>query len=206
MKMKKRFAWIPALCLAVPMALAGADGGEAKTAPDPIPQKELRTLLKENSSFVAPAAELIYSMGAEEREQLRDLFQRDRDAARKFLLDKLEARQILRRQELKEISDLARQARESKDETEKERLRTKLRTLLAKQFQRTSDDIALRIRMQEQRLAEVRRVYEERQAKSDQAIDAALEKLTQKRVVSEKKKNKKKDAPETPATPEVQTK
>lgn len=172
----KQFSWVLAACLAVPFMAAGADG-EAEA----IPPKELRDLLKEDNSAAGPAGEIIFSMSPEEKTKLRELFQTDRDAARKMILDRLEENKQKRMEANRKIREVARQYRESGDAAEKETLRAELRKLLAEQFERTSAEIAVRLKMQETRLAAVRKAYEARQANSGQMIDAQLEKLTQPR-------------------------
>lgn len=172
----KQFSWVLAACLAVPFMAAGADG-EAEA----IPPKELRDLLKEDNSAAGPAGEIIFSMSPEEKTKLRELFQTDRDAARKMILDRLEENKQKRMEANRKIREVAKQYRESGDAAEKETLRAELRKLLAEQFERTSAEIAVRLKMQETRLAAVRKAYEARQANSGQMIDAQLEKLTQPR-------------------------
>lgn len=172
----KRFSWILAACLAMPFMAPGADG-EAET----IPPKELRDLLKEDNSVVGPAGEIIFSMSPEEKAKLRELFQTDRDAARKMILDRLEENKQKRQEANRKIREVVRLYRESGDAAEKETLRAELRKLLAEQFERTSAEIAVRLKVQEARLAAVRKAYEARQANSGQMIDEQLEKLTQPR-------------------------
>lgn len=172
----KQFSWILAACLAVPFMAAGADG-EAEA----IPPKELRDLFKNDNSAAGPAGEIIFSMSPEEKAKLRELFQTDRDAARKMILDRLEENKQKRMEANRKIREVAKQCRESGDAAEKEALRAELRKLLAEQFERTSAEIAVRLKMQETRLAAVRKAYEARQANSGQMIDEQLENLTQPR-------------------------
>lgn len=192
----KRFSWVLAACLAVPFMAAAADG-EAET----IPPKELRDLLKDDNSVIGPAGEIIFSMSAEEKAKLRELSQSDRDAARKMILDKLEENKQKRMEANRKIRDVAKQCRESGDAAEKEALRAELRKQLGEQFERTSAEIAVRLKIQEARLAAVRKAYEARRANSAQMIDEQLEKLTQprKQQSGEGKKQDKKQQRETPA-------
>ncbi len=172
----KRFSWILVVCLAVPFMAPAADE-ESET----IPQKELRDLLKGDNNVAGPAGEVIFSMTPEEKTKLRELSQTDRDAARKMILDKIEANKQARMEANQKIRDAAKLYRECSDDAQKETLRADLRKLLAEQFERTSAEAAARLKVLEMRLAVVRKAYEERQANSQQMIDSQLEKLTQMR-------------------------
>lgn len=183
----KKFGWVCLACLAVPFMARSAEE-EAET----IPQKELRVLLKDDATSVGPAGELVFAMSPEEKAKLRELVQGDRDAARKMILDKLEENRQRRQDANRKIREVAKQFRESGDEAQKATLRAELRKLLAEQFERTSAEIAVRLKIQELRLAVVRKAYEERQTKSGEMIDAQLEKLTRKQANPERKKPAKK--------------
>lgn len=170
-------------CLLLPAAAPAGDGNSETISP-----KELRGLLKGEKNAAGPAGELVFSMSPEEKAKLLALFQTDRDAARKMILEKLEENKQRRAETARKIRETTKKFRTSRDETEKTELRNELRTLLTEQFERTTAEIAVRLKLQEQRLAVVRRAYEERREKSEQMIEAQLEKITRKHPPVDKKR------------------
>ncbi len=185
----KRSCCILALCLAAPF---GFSAMAEPAADEVIPQRELRELLREEKNAFGPAGELIFGMDAAEQQKLRELYRTDRDGARKFILEKLEANRQKHQEAEQEIRKLSRLCRQSRNQTEQQELRARLRKLLAEQYEQTSAEIALRLKMQEARLAEVRRRYEERVANADKMIDARLEKMLAKQQPAKRKKAEKK--------------
>ena len=140
--------------------------------------KELRELFKEQKNNIAPAGELIFGLNKS-----------DPDAARIFITEQLEENRQKKQDAAKKIQETAKKFRRSRDQAEKEQLRQVLRRLLVEQFEQTSAEIAVRLKMQEQRLAEVQAAYQERLENSDRLIDAQLEKMTRKRPANRKMKN-----------------
>lgn len=151
--------------------------------------KELRELFKEQKNNIAPAGELIFGLNPQERQKLQELYKSDPDAARIFITEKLEENRQKKQDAAKKIQETAKKFRRSRDQAEKEQLRQVLRRLLVEQFEQTSAEIAVRLKMQEQRLAEVQAAYQERLENSDRLIDAQLEKMTRKRPANRKMKN-----------------
>jgi hypothetical protein len=151
--------------------------------------KELRELFKEQKNNIAPAGELIFGLNPQERQKLQELYKSDPDAARIFITEQLEENRQKKQDAAKKIQETAKKFRRSRDQAEKEQLRQVLRRLLVEQFEQTSAEIAVRLKMQEQRLAEVQAAYQERLENSDRLIDAQLEKMTRKRPANRKMKN-----------------
>ena len=175
-------------CLTISFATLRAAETVAGEPAEAISPKELRELLKEEKNQIGPAGEWLFGLSAPEREKWRELYQRDPAAARTFILEKLEANRQRKQENAREIQRVARQLRQSGDETAKAQLRGQLRRLLTEQFEQTSAEIAVRLKMQEQRLAEVRNAYRQRLENADSLIDAQLEKLIRKRPAATPRK------------------
>ena len=178
-----------AACLALPLWTATAAETPPEEKSEVLSQKELRELLKDQKNLFN-ASVLIFAMKQEEQEKLRSLYRDDREAARKFVLDKLEESKQWKQKSNQQIQQLARDFRQSKDKEEKAKLRQQLRQMLTEQYNRTSEEISDRLKMQEQRLNEVRRGYRSRIENADRAIDSQLEKLTHKQPQNRKKRMK----------------
>jgi len=179
----KKYGWMLVLCLAAPFLAPGAE-----EELDTVPPKELRALLQGEEYAIGVVGEMIFAMSPEDKAKLRELVRSDRAAARKMILDRLADNKRQRQEESQEIRELAKQIRETGDETRKEELRQELRKLLGVQFDRISAETAVRLRMLELRLAAVRRACEERQTNSARMIDEQLERLTRKRPPASPKK------------------
>ncbi len=170
-------------------APGGKPGAKGKPGPRERPGKppvtlsprELRELFEDDSRTVQPAAELIFGMEPKERRELRELYDRDHDAARQFIQDELDRARKVRRENAAAIRRLSRELREAESDEAKNEIRGRLREELTKEFNRTSAEIELRLKFQEQRLAGLRRAYEKRIADSDKIIDEQLDKLSRKR-------------------------
>lgn len=185
--MKNR-SWLFGLGILVLVPCVQAQEANASSAAA-LSQKELRELFKEQKSNIAPAGELIFGLDSQERRKLRELYKSAPDAARTFLVEKLEETRRKNQDAAQKIQETAKQFRQSRDRAEKEQLRVTLRRLLAEQFERTSAEIAVRLKMQEQRLTDVQAAYRKRVENSDRLIDAQLEKMTRKRPENRKKKS-----------------
>ncbi len=195
-----------AACLCAPLWLGAEAETETETNPRTPPPRsellaprELRELLKGEKNAFAPAGELLFAMSDEERSKFEELYRKDRDAAKSFLLEKVEAAKRRKQELATEIQQVARNYRKSADEAEKEQLRTRLRELLTEQFNRASREIEVQLQLQELRLANVRRAYGKRLAESEKTIDTQLEKLTrrQPRRAKNPKKEQSGRSPET---------
>ncbi len=191
----RKYRWLPILCLAASFRLCGMEtapateeDAEQVRAAEVIAPGKLRELLKDRQNVFGPAGELIYAMTPQEQNELRELYRNDPAAARSLILEKLEENKRIRQEAASEIQRIARLCRQSRNKAEKEELRLQLRGLLAGQFNRVSAEISVRLRLQEQRLSEVRRAYEERVANSEQMIDAQLEKMIRKAPEPRRKK------------------
>ncbi len=178
-----------AACLAFPLWIAAAAEAPPKEKSEVLSQKELRELLTDPKNLFN-ASVLIFGMKKEEQEKLRSLYRDDREAARKFVLDKLEESKQWKQKSNQQIQQTARDFRQSRDKEEKEKLRQQLRQMLTEQYNRTSEEISDRLKMQEQRLNEVRRAYRSRIENADRAIDSQLDKLTHKQPANRKKRMK----------------
>jgi len=183
----KKFGWILALCLLTPLVVPAA-GNPADSGTEAIPGKELRALLKDDKGTAGPATELIFAMSADEKAKLKALYLSDPQAARKQILGKLEADKQAFNELSTQIRETAKKYRKAGSDTEQTELKAELRKLLTEQFDRISSRIAIRLKIQEQHLAEVRQAYETRQAKARQMIDSRLEKLTRKHAPANKRK------------------
>ena len=101
----------------------------------------------------------------------------DREAARSAILNKLGEKKLQKMQAAEAIRETARLCRQEKDEAKKAELRAKLREQLAEQYNRTTEEIGSRLRIQEQRLAAIRQAYQKRVENADSAVDAQLERM-----------------------------
>ena len=142
-----------------------------------VPQRLIREVLADQKQLAPAAVEVIFTLEETDRAKLIELCRTDPEAAKKTILDKLGEKKLQKMQTVEAIRETARLCRLEKDEAKKAELRTKLRGLLAEQYNRTSEEVSVRLRIQEQRLAEVRRAYQQRVENADSAIDAQLERM-----------------------------
>ena len=146
---------------------------------EPVPQRELREILKDQKNLAYAAGEMIFGLDEAERTKLAALCRSDPERARTFIVGRLEANKLRKQESAEAIQETSRLFRQAKEEAEKEKLRARLRELLAEQYNRTSAEIAVRLRLQELRLEEVRLGYRKRVENADRAIDAQLNRIIQ---------------------------
>lgn len=171
----KRFLYALLFCstIAAPFQLRAEDA----KLPEPIPQRLLREVLADQKQLAPAAVEMVSSLEESERTKLLELCRTDREAARSAILNKLGEKKLQKMQAAEAIREIARLCRQEKDEAKKAELRAKLREQLAEQYNRTTEEIGSRLRIQEQRLAAIRQAYQKRVENADSAVDAQLERM-----------------------------
>lgn len=142
-----------------------------------IAMKDLRVLLKDGDTPPHLASEWLATASQEERGKFQALIRDNPEEARAFLKQKLDERKEERQAAQKAIFQAAQAVRQCKNDAEKPALQAKLRELLAEDFQRRSDEIAVRIRMQEQNLEQARQEYQQRVDHAEQMINERMEKM-----------------------------
>jgi len=165
------------ICAAVWMIGCLTQSSPAQNANAGLAMKDLRVLLKDGTTPPYLASEWLASASQEDRDKLQELVRKNPAEAKVFLQQKLAERKEGRQAAQKAIAQAVQAVRQCKNEADKPALQAALRELLAEDFQRTSDDIAVRIRLQEQNLEQARQDYTKRVDNAEQMIDDRMAKM-----------------------------
>lgn len=165
------------ICVAVCVLGCLTQSAPAQNADAGIAMKDLRVLLKDGDTPPHLASEWLASASQDDRSKLQDLIRNNPEEAKAFLKQKLDERKEQRQAAQKAIFQAAQAVRQCKNDADKPALQATLRELLADDFRRTSDDIAVRIRSQEQNLDQARQEYKQRVDNAEQMINERMEKM-----------------------------
>ncbi|MGI5924536.1 MAG: hypothetical protein ACOX9E_11395 [Lentisphaeria bacterium] len=165
------------ICIAVCVFGCLLPSVSAQEANASIAMKDLRVLLKDGDTPPHLVREWLAIASQEDRDKFQALIRDNPEEARTFLKQKLDECREERHTAQKAIIQAAQAVRQCKNDAEKPALQAKLRELLAEDFQRKSDDIAARIRMQEQNLEQARQEYQRRVDNAEQMINERMERM-----------------------------
>lgn len=162
----------------VTLVLCGlACSAGAQNANGGMPMKELRMLLKDENIAPQQVSEWLATAGEDDRAKLQELVRGNPEEAKSFIRQKLDERQEQRQAGQKAIFQAAQAVRQCKNDADKPALEARLRELLTADFKRLSDELAVRIRMQEQNLDSARQDYKQRLDNAEKMISERMEKM-----------------------------
>lgn len=161
----------PGICSAAPV----------KAEVQRIPLKELKELKLPEHVTIATAEEVIFALTPEKWEELKTLRKKDPAAAAEYLVKEVEARRERRMELTRKINETARLVRKEKDPAQKALLTAELKKLLKQDYERVTNEITNRVRLQEVRLESIRDGLRKRLSAEEHAIQKQLEQMVQPR-------------------------
>ncbi|MBO5762405.1 MAG: hypothetical protein J6R85_00905 [Lentisphaeria bacterium] len=197
----KRWFCMGLLLLTVAGVCAAPAGEEVQR----IAYKDLKALQLPDSITMNLAEEVLFSLPAEKWQEFQKLRKKDPPAAGKYVKKEVESRRARRQELTGKINETARQIRRTGDPAEKERLTQELQQLLKQDYERVTNEITNRVRLQEVRLESIRQGLRKRLTAEDQAIRKQLEQMIQPRSKSGKSEKTPKTA-ETVKNPQSKKK
>lgn len=124
------------------------------------------------------------SLSEEDRAQLKKLYAENPEEFKKELHKRIMNAKNKQDEEDAQIKDLVKKYRDAQSDQQKEDTEKQLKDLVTKQFQKKMDFNGKRIEEAEKRLSELKRIYEERQRKSDEIISQRVKDLTKDQTLN----------------------